>query len=268
MPDAAARRTPRPLYRRHMPKPAQTKRATKAPPARALPKKLAAKDRAAHAAKEQSLAERGFAAVALVRERRRTIDAAFVDIGLALDTLKDPDVLEAMGVDSWDALCTKTLQMSVAGAEKLIAVATRLRRELALGLGVERASAALAIIDATPEDDTVEDVLAAPLKLPGGAVIDVRTAPTAALWRAAADLRHAAQAAGARRRGGKTTTPEERVDFALLRTSLRRVPDAKATLVARGATKGELVRLEFPLAARSNVAKALERAPAPPRRPR
>lgn len=212
-----------------------------------LPKALQAKNRATHSRREQSLAEDGFAALELVRDRQRTIGANFLDIGAALVTLKRPEVIAAMGAGSWEALCAK-LKMSVAHADALIAVATRLRRTLAQELGIDRASAVLALVDATPEDDTAEDVLDSTRTLPSGATLVVRDATTAAIWSAARELRQAAaEKAGAKRRGGKTTTAAERASFRALEKRVAKIDGVKMALVARGTKQGAKVRAEFPL---------------------
>jgi hypothetical protein len=212
------------------------------------PKALVANARAKHSQREQSLAEAGFAALELIRDRQRTIGANFLDIGAALATLKRAEVIEAMGSGSWEALCVK-LRMSVAHADNLIAVATRLRRTLAQELGIDRASAVLALVDATPEDDTAEEVLDSTRTLPSGARLVVRSATTEALWAASRELRQAAaEKAGAKRRGGKTTTAAERASFRALEKRVAKVEGVKVALVARGTKQGAKVRAEFPLA--------------------
>jgi hypothetical protein len=88
------------------------------------------------------------------------------DVGHALITLRNTAVALALGYDDVATMLRAELDLSVDTAHKLIELATRVDRSLLRELQQERAAAILALVDATPADDTVEDLLRAPFAFP------------------------------------------------------------------------------------------------------
>jgi len=136
-------------------------------------------------------------------------------------------------------------------AEQLIALVKRLSRTMLETLGRERANAMLALVDATPADDAVGDVLGATINLPSGEKLVVRDASTAEIYAAAKAFRDARAVGQTKRSPGFTTTPDERARFAKSAKHWQRkdVKDVVTTrLVASRKEHGALVRVELPLA--------------------
>ena len=214
-----------------------------------MSKALAARARTLHEARRQRLAALGFDAIARVREHRADITASFYDIGEALVALQGDGVADALGCEDFDAICREHLDMSPTHAARLVDLVGRLTRELALSLGVDRASALMALVDATPDDDAPVDILHATAALPSGKKLAVEKASTEALYAAAKEFRQAA-AAPAKRSRGLTTSVAERSRFAAAMKRAAgdaRFEDVEARLVARGAKKGAAVRVDVPL---------------------
>jgi len=84
-------------------------------------------------------------------------------MGRALQVLKSKGVADAMGYGSFETLCAKQLDLSATRADLLIKLYEKLDASLVRELGTDRASALMNLADATPEDDRVEDLLAAKL---------------------------------------------------------------------------------------------------------
>jgi hypothetical protein len=221
------------------------------PAKRKLPAALEQRARALHDAAQARLVEQGREAIALIRARREAIADDYFDVGHALITLKNIAVALALGYDDVATMLRAELDLSVDTAHKLIELATRVDRSLLRELQQERAAAILALVDATPADDTVEDLLRAPFALPDrSGFLDLRTAPIAAIKSAARAIRQL-HAPAAKRSEGFTTTPAERKAFAALvapvtkRASLRGVATFK--LVASRGEHGPLVESRIPL---------------------
>jgi hypothetical protein len=220
-----------------------------APKSKVLPKALAARAKTLHEAHRQRLASAGFDAIALVREHRANVTASFFEIGEALVTLQRDGVAEALGCADFAAICRDHLDLSPSHAQRLVDLATRLSRELALSLGVDRASALMALVDATPDDDTPAEILHATLALPSGKKLRVDGASTEALYAAAKELRQAAASASKRTRG-LTTTAAERARFAAATKRTAGDPRFEGVaprLLARGEKRGAAVRVDLPL---------------------
>jgi hypothetical protein len=232
---------------------------TKAP---ALPVALAKRAKAAHEARRARLAAEGFATIALIREMRRHITGDYLAIGGALTTLRKPGMAEALGCADFAAICQTHFEMSEAHAERLIRLAAGFARAVALDLGYDRANALLGLADATPEDDAPEDLLHATLTLPGGERLVVDRASTEQIQAAAKALRQAQADAGRAGpdKGGRTTTVAERKAFRALAGAVAadaRFAEVKLTHVARGKTRGAVIRAEVPQALWATFARAM-----------
>lgn len=237
----AAPRAKKPVAKK---KPSKKPAAKKAPPS--LPKELATRAKAQHDAKLARVAERARAAVARIRERQVDVAANMVDIGLALAELKGEGMAESLGRTGFAEVCEKDLRMAVSTANGLIAIATKMPRELVTALGTDRAQAVLELVEATPEDDTAEEVLRAKLALPSGRTLDVAQASTRDIRDAARELRDA-NAASEKRSRGFSATPAEKKAFTALSKHLTASGHGGTKLVATRDGKGAKLRFEVRL---------------------
>jgi hypothetical protein len=96
--------------------------------------------------------------IALIRQRTDDVAAAFYDIGVALAELSEPRLYTALGYSSFAALVKKELGFSYDKAREMVAVTRGLKRTTAVKLGLWRSAAVLELTEATPEDDTPEQV--------------------------------------------------------------------------------------------------------------
>jgi hypothetical protein len=168
----------------------------------ALVKNAAEKAQAA----KKSLLARAKADLALIARKKLEIADAFYEIGEALARLHAAPIPKLLGHASFAELCEQRLEMSVARADRLIAIATRVRREDALRWGQDKTTAILEIASATSADDTPAEVAAGTVKV-GGKAIDVERTSARRLTELAKTIR-AKRGAGSVR--GRTTTREER----------------------------------------------------------
>ncbi len=242
-----------------MKKPAAKKPAAKKPAAKkpALPAALAKRAEAQHALRVKRLAERGRVAIARIRERQADVAENMVDIGLALAELKADGVAEALGRVGFAEVCAEDLRMPLSTANALVAIATRVPRELVASLGADRARAVLELVDATPADDTPADVVQGTLTLPSGRAFDVGAATTKEIREAARAFRDARPEAATKRSRGFTATPAERATFTRLTKHVKAHGTAK--LVATRGGGGARVRFEVPLADVAAFAAALRK---------
>jgi hypothetical protein len=244
-----------------------TARPTKSPTKTKLPLALAKRVASEVEAKKGRVAQAARDDVALIGRLRARIGEDFYEMGLALQRLKQPAAFGALGYPSFSALCAAELDMSVTKAEVLVGLAARVPRALAARTGQDRATALMALADATPEEDTPADLERAHLRLPDGKALDVAKASTLAIFAAARAIRAAHPKAGKPR--GRTTTPEERALGASLEQHLR-AAGAKQVRVEVLATKpgaGADVRIRLSLAELGHLRAALGTLP-PARAPR
>ena len=146
--------------------------ARKAP--RALPPALVANARALREAAQGRLKARGEAAVEIIKEKLTDISEHVLDIGMAARELMVTGVPEAMGHANFDALCAAELGLHPKTLQRWATLATRLKRQFVLSVGVGRAEALMELCDATPADDVPEDLVDATLVLPSGAKLVVK----------------------------------------------------------------------------------------------
>ncbi len=228
---------------------------------RVLPAALAKRAEAQHAARRDALAARGFEAIALIQDLRRHISGDYLAIGKALAGLRQDGMADALGCADFREVCAKHFQMSAGHADRLIRLAEHFERAVALDLGYERACALLALADATPEDDTPEALMHATLTLPSGERLVVDEATTEQLFAAAKSFRQArAEAPGAKDKGGRSTTPAERVAFRALQRDVAadaRWSEVKLVQVARGRTRGAMIRADVPQALWQDFVRAM-----------
>lgn len=227
---------------------------------RKLPKALAERAQAQRDARLARVAERARAAVARVRECQVDVAANMVDIGLALAELKAEGMAAALGRASFAEVCEQDLRMAVSTANGLVAIATRMPRELVTALGAARAQAVLSLVKATPADDTAAEVIGATLTLPSGRTLDVARASVRDLRDAAREFRDASLAGGEKRGRGFTALPAEKKAFAALAKRLAARGHTGAKLVATRDGKGAKVRFEVRLAELEAFTAALRAA--------
>ena len=217
-------------------------KAPKAAPKRTLPSKklpaaLAERAEQEASAKKERLASTAKADIALIRRRQAQIAESFYDIGEALVRLKRPDVVKAAGHATFRELCEEDLEMSVATADRLVAIVTHVAREDALRMGQQRALALAQLANATPEADSAAQLETKTRKLPSGKRLDLSKASTREIESATRELRAAKPAAKPSR--GRTTTPEEKERATALQTALRKNGLARARAVAVATKPGQ-----------------------------
>lgn len=110
--------------------------------------------------------------VATIRRRMLSVAEGFYDIGEALREIVDKKLYAVAGHANLGVFLASERIMSRRQATKLIALARRVAREDALALGQERAIALLAYVDATPEDDTVAELVHAGVEIAGKPVTE------------------------------------------------------------------------------------------------
>lgn len=209
-------------------------------PARRLPPALAKRASALVKDKKARLAARGRSLLALVRDKRRVIAAAFYEMGQALVVLSDAAMFGALGHATFDDLLEHELEMSLSQADRLMAAARRLDEEQAADLGYEK-SLAVASALALPGTKLSGSAL-----LLGERTLDTGRISAAAIDQAATALRHSRQRPGRPGRG-KTTTPRERADAARCQAELRRAGAKGATVHPIATKPGQPADLEIRL---------------------
>jgi hypothetical protein len=218
---------------------------------------LAERAKALHAAKQARLSRVARDAIARIRERQVDIAANMVDIGLALAELKAPGVPESIGRAGFGDVCAQELNMAVSTANALVALATRVPREIVTRFGPDRARALLELVDATPADDTPEAMLTTKLALPSGRTLDVAAASARALRDAAREFRDAHPEARTR---GFTASAKEKRRFAAVMRALNGAGESSGRLIASRDEAGAKVRFEVRLSALEAFASALRKA--------
>ena len=196
--------------------------------------------------------------IALINRRKHEIATAFYDIGQALVRLKRPGVWRALGHESFAALCGVELDMSVAQADRLVAIVEHMTRSEARNLGATKAAALAELVDATPARDTVRGALSRGVKLPGGKKLNARAASTRAIGRAAKAARAASKPAT--KRGRRVSKEDARVGTALGK-ELRAlgVKDGKVTVLAGLAGRRARVKIEVGVEELGMLAKAIKK---------
>lgn len=121
--------------------------------------KLTRTAKAAKTAADRADKTRATALVALITRRKSEIVEAFYDIGEALRELSRKKLYVTLGHKSFAAMLSERKLMSATQANKLIRIVENVPRDTALSLGPERAFALVSLTDATPEKDTVADLL-------------------------------------------------------------------------------------------------------------
>jgi hypothetical protein len=125
---------------------------------RALPKTVRALA-AQGASSVTAISTRAEALLAEIVRKKSAIEEAFYEIGLALRELATKKMYTALGFPSFEALLAARGVMGLSQAKKLIAIVSTMDRDTALGLGVEKAYAALRYTEATPEPDSPAQLL-------------------------------------------------------------------------------------------------------------
>lgn len=103
--------------------------------------------------------------LALIARRKQRIAEDFYDIGAALAELKKKKLYAAIGYASFSAMLVARGVTSVRTADKLIEIVAAMKRGEAIALGQEKAYALARLVAATPEPDSVAEVVT------GGAVV-------------------------------------------------------------------------------------------------
>ena len=228
----------------------------RAPSTPRIPVALQKNAAAASAAHVERLATEGRAAIAEVKACRASIGGDYFAMGEAVKALKKKGVAQALGRADFAEVCAKDLDMSVTKAAQLVTLVTRLTRSTVQLLGRDRASAMIALVDATPADDSVDEILTATLRLPSGRKLVVADASTEAVWAAAKEFRLAGPTAKQPARGF-TASAVERSLFAKVSKRWQRKDLAAAVSVELKATRkphGAEVAVRMPLSVWATLA--------------
>lgn len=237
------------------PKPAATAK-------RQLPPEFLANAAAVKRRAQAALEARGLAAIARIREKLSDVAENLLDVAGNLAELAAPGVATALGYASFEDACQRALGVSPVTAHRWMLVAKKLEREFVVQVGIERARALLTLAEATPEDDTPEELLDATLVLPSGKELVVKDASTEQLDAAAKAFRQARADATGKKSRGFTTSPADRKAHAAIEKRLARAPVhayAATRLVAQRDGAGPKVILEVRLAAWDETLAALTR---------
>lgn len=132
--------------------------------------------------------------IALIQRRRAEISDAFYDIGEALVRLKRREIVAAMGCRSFAELCEQQIGISSSQADRLVDVVTSMTRMEALSVCATKAASIVALVRATPEDDTASELLSRGAHV-RGKVLDVKKASSRAIARIVPRTEDAAAAA-------------------------------------------------------------------------
>lgn len=201
--------------------------------------------RAEHAAKAKlaRITAQAHEDIALVQRRKRDIEDAFYDIGLALRRLKAPEIVRALGHRTFADLCSKQLAISLTQAERLITIVERMGRDEAAKLGASKAAALIGLVDATRTNDSPAGALARGVRLPSGKRLDAHKASAREIERAAKEAR---QANPKHDKRGRHVAPSDQAIGERLAKKLRALgcTDAKVTVLAGAPGKGARVRVE------------------------
>ena len=189
----------------------------------------------------------------LIARRRGEITEAFYDIGEALVRLKRREVVAALGCRSFAELCAEHVGISSSQADRLVDIVTNMTRAEAIDVGATKAASLVALARATPEDDTVSDLLRHGARV-GGKQVDVRKASSRQVARATA-------AARAARPNGKTdarsVTKDERATCEALEKALRQAGAKDATVQSKRGSHGGRATIELPIADITRLATAV-----------
>ncbi len=123
-----------------------------------LPASLARNAQKKATAAARAAAAEAKALVAEIQEKKRQIEDAFYDMGVALTALSQPRLYTALGHSSFAALVENELGMALGTVKRLIAIPKELTRKRALGLGQSKSLALIRLAAATPEPDTAEQL--------------------------------------------------------------------------------------------------------------
>jgi hypothetical protein len=164
--------------------------------------------------------------IALIARRRADISDAFYDIGEALVRLKRREVVAAMGCRSFAELCEKHVGLSSSQADRLVDIVTSMTRTDALSVGATKAASIVALVRATPADDTAADLLRRGARV-RGKVVDVKKASSRAIARATVEVRTDATPRG------RMVTREERAACAVLEKALRSAGAMDAKVIVK-----------------------------------
>jgi len=172
--------------------------------------KLPLIERTKNAAQERHAA-RCAELLALVHRKMTGVVESFYDVGEALREILDKKLFLAAGDDTFEAMLEREGIMSRRQASKFIAVARKVPREHALGLGHERAYALMAYAEATADNDTVAALVTS------GATVAGKPVTEASLREITAATRQARAKAQGRRPKTEAQREQERADEAVVR---------------------------------------------------
>lgn len=122
-------------------------------------KKLSKTAKAAKRASEKENRRRCEELLALITRKKNEIVEAFYDIGDALREILRKQLYQSLKFVSFDELLKERKVMSATRAYKLMKIVEKVPRDTALLLGQEKAFAMVLYTEATPEKDSVDELL-------------------------------------------------------------------------------------------------------------
>jgi len=203
--------------------------------------------------------EQARADVAHARSLVEEIKRAFYDLGVVLKRLRDSGAAQALGYRTFAEMCKGELQLSGSTASDLIRIVESVGRNVALGLGQSQVLALVKLCEATPEDDTVEEIVRkGNVRLPSGKVLDVPGSSVRDKREATKEVREAASG-GKRNTKGSSTSAEDRRVAAEAEAALQAVGLKRASVraVARPGKVGDLRIEGIPTSEMRLLCKAL-----------
>jgi hypothetical protein len=192
---------------------------------------------------KEAAAAQARADIALIRSILDRIKADFYQVGLLLKRLKDSRAATALGYAGFHELCKVELDLSGSAVDGLVRIVENYGPDLARRLGRSQALALLKLCDATPEDDTVEDLVGGTVRLPSGSTLDVGDSSVRDKLEAAKEIREAGAKRPAR---GRSTSANDRRVAAEAQAALRAagIPGAKVQAMAGRPSRPSELRFE------------------------
>jgi len=177
------------------------------------------------------LAEQGRKLIALAKEALAASVQRWHDAGVCLQALDRPGMPQALGFETYYALCHKELNLAPTSVRTLVRVSKAFSAEQCSTLGVDRAEALLTLANVTQGGAVAKVLAGTPIELwSGGPQLQVASASVA-------ELRAATKAARAQ---GAQAAAAARAATGAAPTSPKRGPRGRTVSVAERARAAEL----------------------------
>jgi hypothetical protein len=178
------------------------------------------------------------------RTHKRSIAQSGFQLGVVLGELKDKLTFGVLGFESFEALCTTGLQISVSFAHQLVAVADHFSEKVVNEIGTPKAAALIGLARELGGTHSPSALLTRrDLDVGRGERVDVRAASAVTLRTIARDLRARAPRED---RPGMQLTKDDRAYAANIEKALKKAGAERATVTAIAGPKavGGKLRIE------------------------